>query len=230
MNIAALQRCTLSDYPGKLAAIVFCRGCDFRCPYCHNPELLLPHRENAITPTQVLEFLQSRRGKLDAVVFSGGEPTLQTNELILLAAKIKSLGFHIKLDTNGSQPGIVAQLLKKELLDYIAMDIKGPPHKYPQIVGVPCDWRPMAESVALIKNSGIDYEFRTTVANPLLTPEDIESCAKSIQGAKQYILQPYKKLDPPTPESADLKTPTYLELDTTRQLASPWVEACHIRN
>ena len=230
MNIAAIQPFSLSDYPGKLAAIAFCRGCNFQCPYCHNPELLPTDPPIPNQPIQIWEFLEARQGKLDAVVISGGEPTLQADALIPLAQKIKNMGFQIKLDTNGTHPSVLSQLLKQELLDYIAMDIKGPPNKYPQITAVDCDWNAISESIAIIMHSDIDHEFRTTIANPLLTPQDIETCAKTIQGAAHYILQPYKRLDPPTPESLNLSTPTKQELETSRQLAAPWVAECSIRN
>jgi pyruvate formate lyase activating enzyme len=230
VNIAVIQPFTLSDYPGKLAAIVFCRGCNFQCPYCHNPELLANDSPTPSQPVQIWEFLEARQGKLDAVVISGGEPTLQGDALIPLAQKIKNMGFHIKLDTNGSHPAILSQLLKQELLDYIAMDIKGPPEKYPHITGTDCDWSVIAQSISIIMNSGIDYEFRTTIANPLLTPLDIESCAKLIQGAKHYILQPYNKVDSPLTGTTKLFPPTIQELQTMKQLAAPWVAECSIRN
>lgn len=230
MNIAALHPFTMSDYPGKLAAIAFCRGCDFRCPYCHNQELLSRQTSTPAQPIQIWEFLQSRQGKLDAVVISGGEPTLQGDKLLQFASRIKDMGFQIKLDTNGAHPTLLSQLLKQKLIDTIAMDIKGPPEKYPQITGTNQDWHVILESVSIIMNSSIDYEFRTTVANPLLTPQDIQACAQTIQGAAQYILQPYQPVHPPTPQSAPLTPPTHEELETMRQQAAPWVKICLIRN
>ena len=196
--IGGIQKTTLIDYPQKIASVVFTQGCNFRCGYCHNPELLLKEDSKCKTNAEeYFRFLKSRQGKLDGVVITGGEPTLQSG-LYDFIAKIKELGFAVKLDTNGSNPHIIKKLLKDNLPDYIAMDIKAPFYKYSQITGVNLDTEKIKESIELIMNSGIDYEFRTTIIKSQLTPDDIIEIGKILKGAKKYYLQkfiPTKILD-----------------------------------
>lgn len=194
--IGGLQKSSFLDYPGKIACIVFSNMCNFRCGYCHNPELLTKN-EPVLTVPAFFEFLNSRKGKLDGVVVTGGEPTIQEG-LFDFIKNIKELGFDVKLDTNGTNPGILFKLLKKNLLNYAAMDIKAPLEKYPLITHAKCDISKIQKSIDLIMNSGIDYEFRTTVVKSQLSVDDFIKIGKIIHGAKRYYLQkfvPSKILD-----------------------------------
>ncbi len=199
MNIGGLQKVSLIDYPGKISAIIFTQGCNFRCPYCHNPQLVDPKLYRpCLFSKDILDFLAHRRGKLDAVTITGGEPTLQ-EDLIPLIQKIRKMGFAVKLDSNGSRPDVLAHLLKDKLLDFIALDIKAPLDKYSQVVKVQMDTGAIAQSVRLVIQSKIPQEFRTTVVKSMLTQKDILAIAKEIAGAKRYALQrfqPAQTLDP----------------------------------
>ncbi len=192
MNFGGLQELTLIDYPGKIAATVFAIGCNFRCYYCHNPELVLPEKiknQPVITETFVLEFLKTRIGLLQGLCITGGEPTLQ-GDLPAFAKVVKDLGFLIKIDTNGTNPEMLRFMVNNHLLDYIAMDIKTLPAKYEAVTGVATDLACLKESIDLIKQSGVEYEFRTTMA-PGITESDILNIADLIQGADNYYLQTF---------------------------------------
>jgi pyruvate formate lyase activating enzyme len=189
MDIGGLQKVSLIDYPGQICAVIFLRGCNFRCPFCHNPELVEPALyASCLAEEEVLSFLERRRGRLDAVTVSGGEPTLQP-DLPRLLRQLKGMGYLIKLDTNGSRPAVLEQLLREELLDYVAMDIKGPLEKYPLLTGVACSGEEIRRSIAAIMTGDIAYEFRTTVVRSLLTPEDVLAAARLIRHARRYVLQ-----------------------------------------
>lgn len=194
MQIGGLQKTSLLDYPDKISAIVFTKGCNFRCGYCHNSELI-DFSDSLITEKEFFNFLEKRLGKLDGIVITGGEPCLQL-DLLEFIRKIKNIGFLVKLDTNGSNPKMLNDVLND--VDYIAMDIKAPLEKYPQITRVNIDTEKIKKSINIIKNSGIDYEFRTTVVKSQLSFEDFEQIGKLINGAKKYYLQkfvPQKTLD-----------------------------------
>lgn len=230
MIIGGLQKFSLIDYPGKISAILFTRGCNFRCPYCHNPELVDPQRY--AEPWQEEEFwafLQSRTQKLDAVVVTGGEPTLQ-EDLQPFLEKIRKMGFLIKLDTNGSNPDVLKDLLSANLVDYIAMDIKAPLEKYSEVTKVPVDKPDIEKSIELIKQSNVDHEFRTTIARNILSREDIVNIAKMLQGEKLYILQrcvPTKILDPLF--LAQFEPYTHEELEQIANLTENYVLQCLVR-
>ena len=199
MKIGDIQRFSLIDYPGRICATVFTQGCNFRCPYCHNPELVIPslYREG-MADNEVFAFLKKRRGKLDAVNITGGEPTLQP-DLIEFIKQIKSLGYMVKIDTNGSFQEILRKLIDGKLLDYIAMDVKAPLEKYGEVTGSSIAPEDIVESIKLIMDSGIDYEFRTTIVKSLLTETDIEKIGILTGGARCHVLQkfvPSKTLDP----------------------------------
>jgi len=199
MKIGDIQRFSLIDYPGRICATLFTQGCNFRCPYCHNPELVIPslYRET-MADDEVFSFLEKRRGKLDAVNITGGEPTLQP-DLIEFIKRIGSLSYMVKIDTNGSFPEVLRKLIDDKLLDYIAMDVKAPLEKYGEVAGSSITPENIAESIKLIMNSGIDYEFRTTIVKSLLTETDIEKIGILTSGAKCHVLQkfvPSKTLDP----------------------------------
>lgn len=200
IKIGGLQKTTLIDYPGKLAATVFLIGCNFRCPFCYSSELVLPEKikkQPRIPEKDFFKFLKERRGLLEGIVICGGEPTIN-KDLPQFIKKIKKLGYLVKLDTNGSNPEILKALIDEELIDYIAMDIKQS-QNYDRAAGVKVDLKKIRQSIKLIKDSGIGYEFRTTVVPTIHTKADIIQIAKDIKPAKKYFLQnfrPEKTIDP----------------------------------
>jgi pyruvate formate lyase activating enzyme len=205
---------SLSDHEGHVAAVLFVRGCNFRCPFCHNSELVLPEcaAGSPLLPTaDVIERLRDRRGFLDSVVVSGGEPTLQA-DLCDFLAEVRGLGLRVKLDTNGSRPDVLADLLDRHGVDYVAMDLKAPPHRYAEFAGVAVPMEAIAESVRCIRERAPDYEFRTTAA-PGLNGEDLAEIAGWIRGARRYVLQPFavpaekRLLDPTWAERTALSAP-----------------------
>lgn len=187
MKIGGLIKFTLIDYPGRVAAVVFTQGCNFRCRYCHNPELVYPQLfQEPIAQEEVLAFLRHRQGTLDGVVVTGGEPTLQPDLLDFLS-EIKQLGYSVKLDTNGARPDVLRQVLEKNLADYVAMDIKAPLPKYPLITSVPCNEADLRQSMDLLRHSGIAHEFRTTYDTTVLTDEDIQTITDWVQGSRYRV-------------------------------------------
>ena len=194
MKIHGLQKLTLLDYPGRVACTVFLGGCDFRCPYCHNSELLDPGCP-AQMEEELLSFLSKRRGLLDGVCVTGGEPLLRP-ELPDLLEKIRALGFSVKLDTNGSRPDRLRALLERGLADYVAMDIKNSPERYAETAGVPgLDPGPIRESAALLLEGRTDYEFRTTVVRQLHDEDSFRAIGPWLAGAKRYFLQSFEDRD-----------------------------------
>ncbi len=187
MKIGALQKFSLIDYPNEICAIIFTVGCNFRCPYCHNPELVTGST-NGIEEKELFEFLKKRTGRLTAVSITGGEPTIH-KDLPVVIKKIKELGYKVKLDTNGTNPDAIDELIGFSLIDYIAMDIKAPFEKYDRVTNVKCKIDDIRRSIDIIKKSNINYEFRTTVVEGLLSKEDVLKIAKSIKGAKVYFIQ-----------------------------------------
>ena len=198
MKIGGFQKVSLIDYPGKISAVVFTQGCNFRCPFCHNPELVDPERfANRIPEPEILAFLEKRKGRLDAVVITGGEPTLQS-ELIPFTIHLKAMGYLIKLDTNGALPDVLENMLGRRLNDYLAMDIKAPLERYGEITKTKTDVERIRRSISLIMGSGVDYEFRTTAVRSLLVLQELEAIGRLIPGAKRFVLQkfvPTKTLD-----------------------------------
>lgn len=193
--IGGLQKVTLVDYPGKVACTLFLSGCNFRCPFCYSKELVLPEEiknHPQIDIESVFSFLAERQGLVEGVVLCGGEPTIHS-ELGELCQKIKDRGFFIKLDTNGSNPEMLEKLIDEKLIDYIAMDIKAPlvQEKYNQANGVAVPLDKIKKSIELIKNSGIDYEFRSTIVDGLHSAEDILRMAQDIAPAEKYFLQQF---------------------------------------
>ena len=193
MLISGLQKLTLLDYPGTVACTVFTGGCNFRCPFCHNAALVLPELMGQDTgEEQVLAFLKRRQGVLDGVAITGGEPLLHKDIGIFLE-KVRALGYKIKLDTNGSFPDRLQELISAGLVDRVAMDIKNAPELYAKTVGLPSlDLAPIERSKELLLRGDVDYEFRTTVVKGLHTRESIIGAAKWIAGAKEYYLQQFK--------------------------------------
>jgi pyruvate formate lyase activating enzyme len=192
MLIGGIQKFTLSDFPGIPAAIVFTQGCNFRCPFCHNGSLLPMKNTEHISTDKVLDWIYRKRGKLTGVVISGGEPTLQ-HDLLDFLRQIRPMGYQIKLDTNGSKPSLIRELLELQLLDFIAMDIKAPWHKYEQLCGVEIIPETIKKSIAIIAKSGVRHTFRTTVVPELLTPEDITEIKSYLPATSPYITQKFIK-------------------------------------
>lgn len=190
MLIGGLQKTTLIDYPDKVAATIFTIGCNFRCGFCYNTEIV-KGISRVIPVNEVLEFLNERKKLLDAVCISGGEPTLHL-DLIPFIKKIKNLGYLVKLDTNGTRPQVLEKLIQSKLLDYVAMDIKAPWAKYGQIVSRAFDLPLIKKSVIILKRGDVAYEFRSTVLPAMHSADDIFQMAKQIEGADKYILQAFR--------------------------------------
>ena len=193
MNISGIQKLTLLDYPGKVACTLFTAGCNFRCPFCHNAGLVLPDRleEASITEDEVMSFLKKRAGILDGVAITGGEPLLHTDMPEFLE-KIKNLGYKIKLDTNGSNPTLLKDIVNAGLVDRVAMDIKNAPDEYEKTAGCSVDMEKIEESKDFLLTGTCDYEFRTTVVKGIHTRESLIAAAKWISGAQEYYLQQFK--------------------------------------
>lgn len=196
MKIAGFQKFTLVDYPGKAAALIFLAGCNMRCPFCHNKDLVInPSKCKLIEEEEVLDYLKKRKKLLDGVVISGGEPTLQ-KDLEAFLVKIKDLGYLIKLDTNGSKPEKIQEFIYKGLVDYIAMDVKNRFLKYPITIGrTDFNLSNIDKSIAILKRGDVDYEFRTTIIDELHNDDDMKELAKMLKGAKRYYLQKFEDSD-----------------------------------
>lgn len=195
MRIHGLQKMTLLDFPGRVACTVFLGGCDMRCPFCHNAELLDGTAPAVMGDEELLAYLRKRQGLLDGVVFTGGEPLLQ-KDLPELAEKIRDLGYPVKLDTNGLHPERLKKLIAGGLVQYVAMDIKNSPERYAETAGLPdLDLAPIRESVSILMNGKTDYEFRTTAVAELHDTQSFEQIGKWIRGAKRYYLQKFTDRD-----------------------------------
>jgi pyruvate formate lyase activating enzyme len=191
MIIEGLQKLTLLDYPGSVACTIFAHGCNLRCPFCHNAGLVVRKPENIISNEELSDFLNKRKGILDGICLTGGEPLAQKDSIEFLRF-LRSFGYKIKLDTNGFYPERLKEAIDEKLIDYIAMDIKSSQRNYGLAVGIEnIDISPALESVKLIMNSGLDYEFRTTAVKGIHTIEDFEEIGKWIAGATQYFVQQY---------------------------------------
>jgi pyruvate formate lyase activating enzyme len=232
MNIGGLLKNSTIDYPGKLSCGIFLSGCNFDCPYCHNPDLVrgCSLRSAEINPQDIYRFIDRRKGFLDGVVISGGEPTLQ-EDLIDLCRHIKNMGFPVKLDTNGSRPRVIKQLIDEGLVDYIAMDLKTDPTKYATYIKRNCDITSILSSIEVIMESAIAYEFRTTCVKPIVTAQIIENICRLIQGAAVYALQRFHKSEMLNPEFFRETNYEYTdnELLQLKAVAEPWVQHCIVR-
>lgn len=224
-----MQRFSLIDYPGKICAIVFTQGCNFRCPYCHNPELVNPEEfSESIAHDEIFSFLKKRMGKIDAVSITGGEPMLQ-KDLVQFIRKVKNLGYLVKIDTNGSMPEVLSELIGQRLLDWIAMDVKAPLDKYKEITRTSVNTGSIEKSIHLIMNSGIDYEFRTTVVKSLLNEDDIEKIGTLIKGADRYVLQKFVPSKTLNPKFMDKETFAETEFKRTFKTLNKLVHSVIIR-
>ena len=193
MEIHGFQKLTLLDFPGRTACTVFLAGCNFRCPFCHNSLLVTEKPDACMTDADLAAYLKKRRGLLDGVAITGGEPTLYP-ELDGLCRMIKELGYQVKLDTNGTNPGKLRALVSDGLVDYVAMDIKNSPEKYDVTAGInKADLEKICESIDFLRSGAVDHEFRTTVAVGLHTADDIRSLGKAFGGDARYYLQNFKE-------------------------------------
>ena len=228
MRICGLQKLAMVDYPGKLAATVFTGGCNLRCPFCHNALLVTRLAESpSLSEEEVLRFLSSRKGFLDGVVLSGGEPLLQSGAADFLQA-VHDMGYAVKLDTNGCYPEVLADVLERGLVDYVAMDIKNSREKYAVTVGLPLfDTAPVEESLRLLQKSGVDYELRTTVVKEFHTTDDIRAIGEWCQGAPHYYLQNFVDSGNLIAEGCHGVEP--LELQAFAEISRPFFKEVGIR-
>jgi len=232
MLYGGLQACSLIDFPGRVSCVLFFSGCNFACPYCHNPDLasgLVPEGFH-MDEQAFLQFLEARRNLLDGVVLCGGEPTLQGG-LEDLCRDIKSMGFSVKLDTNGGRSAVLARLLEKNLIDYIAMDVKTLPERYPLYLGTETGGTAVAESIPMIIGSGVDHEFRTTCVRPIVDLGVVATIAGLLEGANLYVLQKARRgrsLDPTFFDREDRCIPES-ELVRFKKTAESRVGKCIIR-
>ena len=227
MKIYGLQKMTLLDFPGHVACTVFLGGCDFRCPFCHNFELACGTADPVMDEEEFFCFLKKRKGLLDGVAVTGGEPCLHAG-LPAFLQRIKDLGFLTKLDTNGYHPELLARILDSRLADYAAMDIKNSPEKYAQTAGASSvDLTKIEESIALLMNGGTDYEFRTTVVAELHAAEDFEKIGPMIRGAKRYFLQSFTDRDEVPFEG--LHAPSEEDLQNYARISRAFLQNVEIR-
>lgn len=205
MIIQGLQKLTVLDFPGQVACIIFTAGCSFRCPFCHNATLVKGEGD-VISEEEIFSYLKKRQGILDGVVITGGEPTIQ-KDLKEFISKIKAMGYKVKLDTNGYHPKQLKELLDAGLLDYVAMDIKNSKEKYALTTGIPnIDISRIEESVELLKNGNVPYEFRTTTMAELHSTQDIVAIAEWLEGASKHYIQSFK-------DSGDILNGTFTPLN-----------------
>lgn len=227
MKIHGLQKMTLLDFPGHVACTVFLGGCDLRCPYCHNYELATGKVPPVMEEEELFAFLAKRKGLLDGVAITGGEPCLH-RDLPEFIAKIREMGFPVKLDTNGTHPAVLAEVLERGLVEYVAMDVKNSPDKYAMTAGLQTlDIGPIRESIELLKNAGIEYEFRTTVVDELHEAGDFEEIGRWIEGARHYFLQCFTDRD--TVPFEGLSAPSKEKLEACAAVVSKYVKDVQIR-
>ncbi|MCG8473116.1 MAG: anaerobic ribonucleoside-triphosphate reductase activating protein [Desulfobacterales bacterium] len=230
MIIGGLNKCSLIDYPGKLGAVVFTHGCNLTCPYCHNAGLVKGQGpEELYDEEEVFSFLKGRVGRLDAVVVSGGEPSLHS-DLPEFISRVKEMGFLVKLDTNGSFPKVLKGLLERELLDYVAMDIKTDPAAYVPHLSKRSFEAEIRESVRLVMDSGVHHEFRTTCAAPFIDEAVLDTIAHMIEGAELYALQEFNPKHTLNPEFFACREPVSKEvLERFKRMMEPSVSRCVLR-
>jgi len=226
MRISGLQKTTLLDYPGKVACTVFLSGCNLRCPFCHNASLVVRPAEDAVTEEEFFAFLRKRKGILDGVCITGGEPTLRT-DLPDFIGKIKNLGYLVKLDTNGTNPEMLEKLISEGLVDFVAMDIKNAPSRYAPICGGVDVLEAVKKSVELLMKGTVDYEFRTTCVRPFHDIAAMEEIGKWLAGGSQYYLQ--KFVDSGDLIGTNVSELSKEEMEALRQAALPYIQNTHLR-
>lgn len=229
--IKGWQKTSLIDYSPYTTSVLFLGGCNFRCNYCHNPDLVLNFNKIPdIDVNEVFEYLKSKKKWIDGVCITGGEPTMH-KDLPLFISKFKEIGMKVKLDTNGSNPSMIKELIDKKLIDYIAMDIKTALEDYEKVAVVHIDKEKIKESVSLIKNSSVDYSFRTTVIPGLIGKREIFLISKWLEGAKRFCIQQFRTSKPlVNKELQKLKPYTKEELDEMALTAKPFFEKVEVRD
>jgi len=228
MKIGGFQKTSLLDYPDRISAIVWTVGCNFKCPFCYN-KTLVDGSADVISEDEVLSFLKKRKGLLEGLVISGGEPFLQ-KDLVGFTENVKKLGYLVKIDTNGMYPERLKELINNKLVDYVAVDIKAPKQKYSRLAGVKADLSKLEQSIDTIKNSVPNYEFRTTFVPDLLTKKDIIEIAKWLEGAETFYLQQFR-VNPPLISSKMEKIKPYSKeyLIETLENIKPFFKNCYLR-
>ncbi len=228
MNIGGLQKTSLLDYPDHISCIIWTVGCNFRCPFCYNKQIV-EGRTEEYSEEEIIEFLKTRKGKLEAVVITGGEPLLH-KDIKSFIQKVKQLGFLVKLDTNGTFPEQLQDLLSNHLLDYVAMDVKAPKEKYQTVAKSKVDISDIQQSIDLIRKLAPDYEFRTTFVPSLLEKKDIISIGKWLEGSKRFILQQFKPTSSLLDPNFEQITPYSKELEEeTCEAVRSFFDQCIIR-
>ncbi len=229
MLIKGFLGTSLIDYPGKISAIVFTGGCNFRCPFCHNSDLVLElNNLPTIEETELLKKIEKRKGFIDGVVITGGEPLIN-KDISEFIKKIKNLGFLVKLDTNGSFPKLLEKILDEKIVDFVAMDIKSSPEKYDKAAGIKVDIKKIEESIGLIMKKAPDYEFRTTVVPGITEEKDIIPMVKMIEGAKMYALQQFRPMKVIDPYYLTVKPFSHETLEKFASIIKPYVKNIEIR-
>jgi pyruvate formate lyase activating enzyme len=230
MEFKGWQRTSLIDYPQHIATVLFTGGCNFRCPPCHNAALVLQPRELPTLPAEeVWDFFSRRAGLIDGVVLTGGEPTLQPN-LLPFIRRLRAFNLDIKFDTNGYRPLVLEQLLTEGLVDYVAMDVKAPPEKYPLLSGRPdLELQRIERSIALLEDSPISHEFRTTVVPGLLDEDDIEAIARWLEGTSRYALQQFRAQGTLDPALEGVTPYPIAHLQAMAERARQWVPQTSVR-
>lgn len=227
MKIHGLQKMTLLDFPGLVACTVFLGGCDLRCPFCHNAEILDMNAPAVMDDKEFLEFLETRRGKLDGVAVTGGEPTLRS-DLPELLSEIKRLGFKVKLDTTGNHPDMLKRIVGEGLVDYVAMDVKNSKERYAETVGLTgFDISRVDESISFLLKGDVEYEFRTTVIKQFHDKDSFIGIAEWIKGAEKYYLQGF--VDRDTVPFAGLEARTEEEMKEYAEIVKPYVKSVELR-
>lgn len=229
LPILRLQRLSLRDYPGKLCAKAVTPGCNFRCPFCADMKLLRHHRDSELVPEkEVLDHLYRVRGFLDGLCLGGGEPTLH-NGLLSFAYRVKSIGYLVKLDTNGTRPKRLRKLMEERVVDYVSLDVKAPLRRYPEVVRSRVDIDAIVESISLLRRGNVDHEFHTTVVPGLLDGDDLEEIAQTLAGSKRFVLQQYRPGVEPCPGFEDAKPYSVGELRGLRDRVAPYFGDCRLR-
>ena len=239
MEIGGLQKLTLIDFPGRISCTVFVIGCNFRCPFCYASELVLPEKikkQPRISEKDFFKFLEGKKNLLEGVVICGGEPTIN-KDLPNFIRKIKKLGYDVKLDTNGSNPAMLKKLIDKKLIDYVAMDIKGPKEKYSKMTGKKIDIKNIEKSIKVLKEGKVGFEFRTTIPPNLLKKEDIVKIMrwilslepKGFNGQIKYFLQNFRPEKTIDPKFEKIKPYLQEDLLEIQKAVCPFFEICQIR-
>lgn len=229
MPIVRLQRLSLVDYPRNLCAKAFVPGCNFRCPYCVKSALIDGYQGNPLVPeSEVLSHLYGVKGYLTGLCLGGGEPTLH-NGILAFLYKVKSLGYRVKLDTNGTRPRRIRKLMEEGVVDYFAMDVKAPLERYPEVVMSKVDVASVEQSIKLLRRGSVDYEFRTTVVPGLVDGRDLEEIAQTLIGSKRFVIQQHRPGRTLDPEYGDVKPFSVDELRTFQDRISPYFAECKIR-